>query len=83
MATRRILQLSRQLVNVKKDDGFAPLHLAALNGHANVVEILVLEGIAEIDIRNDRRQTPFLLAVSQGHAAAIEKLVELRYLKKK
>lgn len=40
-------------------------------------EVLVKEGGADINIRNDRRQTPFLLAVSQGHAAAIEKLVEL------
>ncbi|XP_055385955.1 E3 ubiquitin-protein ligase MIB2 [Condylostylus longicornis] len=75
-ATKRILQLARQLVNVKKDDGFAALHLAALNGHSEVVEALILHG-AEIDIRNNRRQTPFLLAVSQGHSAAIEKLVKL------
>lgn len=56
---------------------FAALHLAALNGHANVVEALVKDGQADINIRNNRRQTPFLLAVSQGHAAAIEKLVDL------
>jgi E3 ubiquitin-protein ligase mind-bomb len=62
---------------VKKDDGFSALHLAALNGHSHVCEVLVKEGQADIDIRNDRRQTPFLLAVSQGHAAAVEKLVEL------
>jgi E3 ubiquitin-protein ligase mind-bomb len=62
---------------VKKDDGFSALHLAALNGHSHVCEVLVKEGMADINIRNDRRQTPFLLAVSQGHAAAVEKLVEL------
>lgn len=33
--------------------------------------------MADVNIRNDRRQTPFLLAVSQGHAAAVEKIVEL------
>jgi E3 ubiquitin-protein ligase mind-bomb len=76
-AARRILQLARQLVDVKKDDGFSALHLAALNGHSQVSEVLVKEGQADVDIRNDRRQTPFLLAVSQGHAAAVEKLVEL------
>lgn len=27
---------SRQLVDVKKDDGFAALHLASLNGHVQV-----------------------------------------------
>lgn len=41
-------------------------------------DVLVMEGQADIDIRNDRRQTPFLLAVSQGHAAAIEKLIDLK-----
>lgn len=51
--------------------------MAALNGHSLVCEVLVKEGLADINIRNDRRQTPFLLAVSQGHAAAVEKLVEL------
>jgi E3 ubiquitin-protein ligase mind-bomb len=71
------LQLARQLVDVKKEDGFSGLHLAALNGHSLVCEVLVKEGLADINIRNDRRQTPFLLAVSQGHAAAVEKLVEL------
>lgn len=76
-AARRILQLARQLVDVKKDDGFSALHLAALNGHSQVCEVLVKEGQADVDIRNDRRQTPFLLAVSQGHAAAVEKLVDL------
>jgi len=78
LAARRILQLARQLVDVKKDDGFSALHLAALNGHSHVCEVLVNEGQADIDIRNDRRQTPFLLAVSQGHSAAIEKLVDLK-----
>jgi E3 ubiquitin-protein ligase mind-bomb len=78
VAARRILNLARQLVDVKKDDGFSALHLAALNGHSTVCEVLVTEGQADIDIRNDRRQTPFLLAVSQGHASAIEKLVDLK-----
>jgi E3 ubiquitin-protein ligase mind-bomb len=50
LAARRIIQLARQLVDVKKEDGFAALHLAALNGHSNVVEVLVREGHADIDI---------------------------------
>lgn len=35
-AAERILMRSRQLVDVKKDDGFAALHLASLNGHVQV-----------------------------------------------
>ena len=32
---------ARQLVDVKKDDGFAALHLAALNGHLRTAETLI------------------------------------------
>ena len=35
-AAERVLMRSRQLVDVKKDDGFAALHLASLNGHVQV-----------------------------------------------
>ena len=35
-AAERVLVRSRQLADVKKDDGFSALHLASLNGHAQV-----------------------------------------------
>jgi len=35
-AAERILVRSRQLVDVKKDDGFSAIHLASLNGHFDV-----------------------------------------------
>jgi hypothetical protein len=35
-AVERILVRSRQLVDVKKDDGFSAIHLASLNGHFDV-----------------------------------------------
>lgn len=45
LLTRRaaslIVQKSPDLLNVVKDDGFAALHLASLNGHHNVVECLI------------------------------------------
>lgn len=31
---------SRQLVDVRKDDGFAALHLASLNGHIQVNRLM-------------------------------------------
>lgn len=37
----KIVTKARQLVDVKKDDGFAALHLAALNGHLRTAETLV------------------------------------------
>jgi ankyrin repeat protein len=30
-----------ELINLKKDDGYTPLHLAALNDHLDVVTMLV------------------------------------------
>lgn len=42
-ATEKILARARQLVDVKKEDGFSALHLAALNNHKDVAEILVKE----------------------------------------
>lgn len=42
-AVRRILARARQLVDAKKDDGFAALHLAALNNHCEVAQILIRE----------------------------------------
>ena len=60
---------------MKKDDGFSAFHLAALNGHKEVVKCL-LAGKADKEILNNRRQTPLLLAVAQLHASIIELLVE-------
>ena len=42
-AVRRILARARQLVDAKKEDGFTALHLAALNNHREVVQILIRE----------------------------------------
>ena len=40
-AMELMLQRARQLVDGKKDDGFASLHLAALNGYSDVANVLV------------------------------------------
>lgn len=68
---------ARHLVDVKKEDGFAALHLAALNGHREVAAILLSQngGRAKVDLRNNRRQTPLHLATSQGHWSLVELLV--------
>lgn len=68
---------AQHLVNVKKDDGFAALHLAALNGHREVADILLSPtgGRANVGLRNNRRQTPLHLATSQGHWALVELLL--------
>jgi len=35
------LAKARQLADIQKDDGFAALHLAALNGHYDTAEALI------------------------------------------
>jgi ankyrin repeat protein len=40
-AAQKILGKARQLVDLQKDDGFAALHLAALNGHYSTAETLI------------------------------------------
>lgn len=60
-----LLQKSKSLVNVKKDDGFAAIHLAALNGYSAVTKVLILKANADINLKNGRHQTPLHLAASQ------------------
>lgn len=76
-ATERLVARARHLVDTKKEDGFAALHLAALNGHREVVAILLSQngGRAKVDLCNKRRQTPLHLATSQGHWSIVELLV--------
>lgn len=76
-ATEKLVARARHLVDVKKEDGFAALHLAALNGHRGVAAILLSQngGHAKVNLRNNRRQTPLHLATSQGHWALVELLV--------
>lgn len=44
------------MVDEKKDDGYTALHLAALNNHTEVAEVLVTQGKADLDIQNVNMQ---------------------------
>jgi E3 ubiquitin-protein ligase mind-bomb len=51
-------KLSRPwIVDEKKDDGYTALHLAALNNHVEVAELLVKMGNANMDLQNVNLQT--------------------------
>lgn len=55
------------LVDEKKDDGFTALHLAALNDHCLVAELLLNKGNASINLQNLSFQTALHLAVGRQH----------------
>lgn len=55
------------LVDEKKDDGFTALHLAALNDHCLVAELLLNKGNASINTQNLSSQTALHLAVGRQH----------------
>ena len=69
-AIERILlkiQNRQWLVDEKKDDGFTALHLAALNDHCLVAELLLSKGNASINAQNLSLQTALHLAVGRQH----------------
>ena len=47
--------------NIQNNLGWAPLHLAAVEGHLPIVQILIAKG-ADINIRNNNGQTPLFVA---------------------
>ncbi|RWS21953.1 E3 ubiquitin-protein ligase MIB1-like protein [Leptotrombidium deliense] len=63
------------IVDEKKDDGFTALHLAALNNHVEVAELLVQQGKANLDLQNVNLQTPLHLAVERQHNSIVRLLV--------
>lgn len=64
------------IVDEKKDDGYTALHLAALNNHVEVAELLVLSGKANMDLQNVNLQTALHLAVERQHTQIVRVSVE-------
>lgn len=63
------------IVDEKKDDGYTALHLASLNNHVEIAELLVLNGKANMDLQNVNLQTPLHLAVERQHSQIVRLLV--------
>ncbi len=62
-------------IHVRGDDAYTPLHLAALLGNHEIIEIL-LEAGAEPDPLNTKDETPLVLAVFAGSTKSAEILVD-------
>lgn len=59
------------IVDEKKDDGYTALHLAALNNHVEVAELLSRVGKADLDLQNVNLQTALHLAVERQHTQIV------------
>lgn len=69
----------RNVVKIDIDDadiwGYTPLHNAAYNNHAEVVQFLLRRG-ADINACNKKNMTPLHLAVMRGHMPVVQELVQ-------
>ncbi|CAG0882641.1 unnamed protein product [Cyprideis torosa] len=63
------------IVDERKDDGYTALHLAALNNHVEVAELLIQVGKADMNVQNINLQTPLHLAVERQHTQIVRLLV--------
>ncbi|XP_074864593.1 ankyrin repeat domain-containing protein 27 isoform X2 [Carettochelys insculpta] len=62
-------------VNVTNQDGFTPLHVAAMHGHSELVCLLLKHG-ANISAKNANQAVPLHLACQQGHFQVVKCLVD-------
>jgi ankyrin repeat protein len=63
------------IIEEKKDDGYTALHLAALNNHVDIAELLINMGKANLDRQNVNLQTALHLAVERQHVQIVKLLV--------
>ncbi|XP_042824227.1 ankyrin repeat domain-containing protein 27 isoform X1 [Panthera tigris] len=62
-------------VNVTNQDGFSPLHVAALHGRADLVPLLLKHG-ANAGARNVNQAVPLHLACQKGHFQVVKYLLD-------
>ena len=71
------LLLAKKGIDVNKsfENGFTPLHVAALYGHADVVTQLLAKGGIDVNVMDDNNDTPLHVAVQHGHADIVSLLL--------
>ncbi|KAH9372335.1 hypothetical protein HPB48_015985 [Haemaphysalis longicornis] len=56
----KILLRRPDVVNIPKEDGFTALHLAAVNGHYKIAQTLLTKGRCNLELRNNKQETPLI-----------------------
>ncbi|KAH0596363.1 hypothetical protein MHUMG1_05479 [Metarhizium humberi] len=75
LVVQKLLEEGRSQVNAQGIDGVAPLHLAAMNGNIETVQLLIRAGAA-LDIQDASGTTALHWAAFKGHEAIVEYLYE-------
>lgn len=74
IAQKRLAERPEDL-NFADYAGNTPLQIASLNGHENIVQLLVDAG-CNLDCRNSDKETPLLDAVENGHLGVVKLLLK-------
>ena len=78
MVTPQVEQLLESGVDVNEQDeyGESALHLACMEGQKAVAEMLVIEQMARMDVRNWEGWTPMIWATVRGYTDIVKFLAE-------
>ncbi len=74
---RNMVDLNKDLVNARKDNGETPLHEATYQGNLEIINALVQRG-AEIDAKKTGGFTPLHIAAQRGHEDVVDYLLKNR-----
>lgn len=70
-----ILNSNKEAVNSEKANGNTPLHIAADNGHLDIVKLLISFG-ADIDKKNNGNRSPLFYAMRSDHMDIVRLFVD-------
>ncbi|KAL8916890.1 MAG: hypothetical protein Q9208_008292 [Pyrenodesmia sp. 3 TL-2023] len=72
---KEALQTSLDVNALQGPTGLAPLHIAAVNGHVDVIQLLLKNG-ADVDLRSSYDKTALNNAASGAHAEAVRIILD-------
>lgn len=72
---RELLQKYKFLISDENENSNTPLHLACLEGHTEVVRLLLEMG-ADVEARNSSLWTPLDCASARGHVLCVSQLLD-------